>query len=156
MELRDEFYPLAIELAWSHLSVESRLKSCIEPQFTSLLESRRMGSKSRVACLKIQSDSPRIAYACHEKHNEFRVRNVLSFEVSCGKNFSIFKFLSLLVLYLHHIRLKSISLCTHMINVCKIMLEISWDLPDRSNSRTSAWNLERSIDRKRFYFARVI
>lgn len=32
----------------------------------------------------------------------------------CGKNFSIFKFLSLLVLYLHHIRLKSISLCTHM------------------------------------------
>lgn len=39
---------------------ESRLKSCIEAQFTSLLgESRRMGSKSRVACLKIQSDSPR-------------------------------------------------------------------------------------------------
>lgn len=87
MELRDEFYPLAIELAWSHLSVESRLKSCIEPQFTSLLESRRMGSKSRVACLKIQSDSPRIVYACHEKHNEFRVRNVLSFEVSLWKEF---------------------------------------------------------------------
>lgn len=60
------------------------------------------------------------------------------FKYLCGKNFSIFKFLSLLVLYLHHIRLKSISLCTHMINVCKIMLEIPWDLPDRSNSRTSA------------------